>query len=69
MPTSSLTSAKRAIARIQRLCCLGVGGQAIMPALFRELQSLVPSYDNVFFGTTGMGILRTCTVSPPRLWN
>ena len=42
-------SAKRAIASIHRLCCLGVGGQIAVPALLRELHALIPSYSNQFF--------------------
>jgi len=34
--------------RIQQLCCLGLGGQAIMPTLLKELHALVPSHDNMF---------------------
>ncbi|MDN5872529.1 MAG: hypothetical protein L0H73_17690, partial [Nitrococcus sp.] len=36
-------------ARIKQLCCLGLGGEAIMPALLAELHALIPSYAN-FFG-------------------
>jgi DNA-binding CsgD family transcriptional regulator len=32
---------KRAMARIQRLCCLGLGGQLVMPALIDELHGLI----------------------------
>lgn len=39
----------RAIARIQRLCSLGLGGQVVIPQLMRELQDLVPSSGNAFF--------------------
>jgi hypothetical protein len=35
---------KRALGRLQRLCCLGLGGQAIAPELMRELDALVPSH-------------------------
>ena len=35
---------KRSVARIQRLCCLGLGGEAIAPELMRELDTLVPSH-------------------------
>jgi DNA-binding CsgD family transcriptional regulator len=35
-------------ARIKQLCCLGLGGEAIMPALFQELHALIPSYGNQF---------------------
>lgn len=43
-------SAKRSadLAHIRQLCCLGLGGQAIMPALLHALHKIVPSYANVF---------------------
>jgi DNA-binding CsgD family transcriptional regulator len=40
--------ASRAEARIKQLCCLGLGGQAVMPALLRELHALIPSFSNLF---------------------
>lgn len=42
-------SAKRMIARIQRLCCLGLGDQIAIPQLLRDLHGLVPSHSNTFF--------------------
>jgi DNA-binding CsgD family transcriptional regulator len=38
----------RVIARIQRLCCLGLGSQAIMPALLKEIADLTPSSSREF---------------------
>jgi hypothetical protein len=38
----------RALAHIKQLCCLGLGSQAIMPALLKELHGLIPSYANRF---------------------
>ncbi|MGO1500967.1 MAG: helix-turn-helix transcriptional regulator [Marinobacter sp.] len=35
-------------ARIKQLCCLGLGGEAIMPAVLAELHELIPSYANGF---------------------
>jgi hypothetical protein len=47
--SSSLSaSTKRAIARIRRLCCLGLGGQIAVPALLSELHALIPSGNNFF---------------------
>jgi hypothetical protein len=40
--------AKRAVARIQRLCCLGVGAEALAPLLLREVEDLVPSRNGMF---------------------
>jgi hypothetical protein len=41
--------AAHAQARLQQLCCLGLGGHAIMPALLNELHDLILSYSNAFF--------------------
>lgn len=43
------TPAARAEAWIRQLCCLGLGGQAIMPALLEQLHDLIPSHSNAFF--------------------
>jgi DNA-binding CsgD family transcriptional regulator len=40
--------ASRVQARIKQLCCLGLGGEAIMPALLQELRALIPSYASQF---------------------
>jgi DNA-binding CsgD family transcriptional regulator len=37
------------IAHIRQLCCLGLGGEAIMPSLLKALHDLVPSDSNGFF--------------------
>lgn len=47
--SSTVPQAKRAIASLRRLCCLGLGGETIIPALLAELHQLVPSYSNQFF--------------------
>lgn len=41
--------ARRIEARIKQLCCLGLGGEAVMPALLREIRKLVPAYGSTFF--------------------
>lgn len=57
--------AARAQARIKQLCCLGLGGEAIMPALLRELHHLIPSYANTFFWADENGRLSNiCDESP-----
>jgi DNA-binding CsgD family transcriptional regulator len=50
MSASSSHSAltKRAIARIRRLCCLGLGGEIAIPSLLGELHALIPSTNNYF---------------------
>jgi DNA-binding CsgD family transcriptional regulator len=40
--------ASRTEARIKQLCCLGLGGEVVMPALLKELHALIPSYGNQF---------------------
>lgn len=45
------TSVARAETRIRQLCCLGLGGHAVMPALLEELHDLIPSDSNAFFWT------------------
>lgn len=35
-------------ARIKQLCCLGMGGEATVPAVLAELHALIPSYANCF---------------------
>lgn len=42
-------AALRAEARVKQLCCLGLGGQTVMPALLRELHAFLPSFGNTFF--------------------
>jgi DNA-binding CsgD family transcriptional regulator len=48
-------SIARAEARFKQLCCLGLGGEAVVPALLEELQTIVPHFgSSVFFlGPTG----------------
>ncbi|MEW6353406.1 MAG: hypothetical protein AB1469_03780 [Pseudomonadota bacterium] len=43
MPTKTIA------ARIKQLCCLGLGGQIIMPRLLKELRKLVPGHETMFF--------------------
>ncbi|MDE1964948.1 MAG: helix-turn-helix transcriptional regulator [Xanthomonadaceae bacterium] len=43
------TCQRKAEARIRQLCCLGLGSEAVVPALLRELHALVPSHSNGFY--------------------
>ena len=43
MPRSHAENSKRAAARIQRLCCLGVGCEMLMPDLMEEITTFVPA--------------------------
>jgi DNA-binding CsgD family transcriptional regulator len=47
MPLSG--TSKNALARIQRLCCLGIGGEMLVPDLMRDIAALVPYRHGVFF--------------------
>jgi DNA-binding CsgD family transcriptional regulator len=42
----------RAQAHIKQLCCLGLGGEAVIPAVLRELHALIPSHGNQFMWAT-----------------
>lgn len=57
MPRSRQAEMRRAISRLQRLCCLGVGGQALMPALFSALRDIIPSSHQHFLWCDGNGNL------------
>lgn len=46
---------RKAEARIKQLCCLGLGSEAVMPALLRELHELVPSHSNGFYWASASG--------------
>jgi hypothetical protein len=44
-----VNAATGAEARIKQLSCLGLGGEAVMPALFHQLAVLLPSHSSSFF--------------------
>jgi DNA-binding CsgD family transcriptional regulator len=48
VPRSHARTCKQILARIQRLCCLGIGGEMLMPDLMREVMWLVPSQHGQF---------------------
>ena len=41
MSQSPAGTSKRALARIQRLCCLGVGSEMLVPDLMREVMAFI----------------------------
>ena len=43
------------LAQIRQLCCLGLGGETIMPSLLRELHELVPCDSAGFFWVDAQG--------------
>ncbi|QEA38848.1 helix-turn-helix transcriptional regulator [Pistricoccus aurantiacus] len=45
-------------ARIKQLCCLGLGGEVIMPAILEAMHDLVPSYANCFTWSGPRGEMR-----------
>ncbi len=38
-----------ALTHIRQLCCLGLGGEVIMPALMQAMHDYIPCYQNIFF--------------------
>ena len=48
---------KSAIAQFRQLCCLGLGGPAVMPSLLAALHEIVPSESNAFFWADERGAL------------
>jgi DNA-binding CsgD family transcriptional regulator len=57
MQSTAAMCRRKANARIKALCCLGLGGEAIMPALLRELHAYIPSHGNTFFWADESGAL------------
>ena len=51
------SAANRARARLKQLCCLGIGAEMIMPALFEELRQIIPSVTSTFFFADEQGQL------------
>jgi DNA-binding CsgD family transcriptional regulator len=49
LPRSRAETSKRALARIQRLCCLGIGSEMLMPDLMSEVTALIPSSHASFY--------------------
>ena len=49
-------STGRAEGRFKQLCCVGLGGEAVIPALLAELHAIVPSYSNNFFFADAAGL-------------
>lgn len=59
---------RKAIQRIQQLCCLGLGGEAVVPILLRELHHIVPSASNLFFWTDEHGEITDAYGEVPELF-
>jgi DNA-binding CsgD family transcriptional regulator len=52
VPQSRAGTSKQALARIQRLCCLGVGSEMLMPDLMREVTALTAAQHGAFYWFT-----------------
>jgi hypothetical protein len=65
VPQTRFEKSKRGLARIQRLCCLGVGSEMLMPDLIREVNELIPLRGG-FFLWMGPDLERTnsCGMCP-----
>lgn len=48
---------KSALAHFRQLCCLGLGGPAVMPSLLAAMHELIPSQTNSFFWADAAGRL------------
>jgi DNA-binding CsgD family transcriptional regulator len=53
VPRSNTRASKQILARIQRLCCLGIGGEMLMPELIREVMGLIPARIGSFWWLGG----------------
>jgi hypothetical protein len=49
VPQPRVKTSKQAFAHVQRMCCLGIGGEMLMPDLMRALTELIPSRQGLFF--------------------
>jgi DNA-binding CsgD family transcriptional regulator len=63
------SAAARAEARFKQLCSLGLGGDMVIPALLKEIHSLVPSSGSSFFVADEKGALanKYCDCTTPAL--
>ena len=59
------SSASRAEARFKQLSCLGLGGEAVMPALLNELHALIPFFcGNFDFADANGALANICFDNP-----
>jgi hypothetical protein len=65
MPPSLTGTSKRTLARIQRLCCLGVNSEVLVPELIQELTNAIPSGGGWFFWVApGEGFVNSYATFP-----
>src|SRR5712671_5487537 len=59
--------ARHAFGRIHRLCCLGLGGQRIMPALMSALDQIVPASVRQFYWPDPRMEIANCYIEMERM--
>jgi hypothetical protein len=65
MLRSDAGASKQALAGIQRLCCVGIGGELLMPDLMR---GLIPSRHGIFYWVVpNFEIANTYSIFPPAI--
>jgi DNA-binding CsgD family transcriptional regulator len=68
VPRSVAQTSKRTLARIQRLCCLGIGSKMLMQDLMGEVTALIPSQHGLFYWTgTNFEIINAYNTFPASL--
>ena len=67
MALSQSAQARQAIGTIQRLCCLGLGGQGLMPALMAALNEIVPASNGQFYWANLNMEVANCYIDGPCL--
>jgi DNA-binding CsgD family transcriptional regulator len=65
VPQSPARTVKQALARIQRLCCLGMGGEMLMPDLLRQVDRLIPVRGGFFLWmNSNQEVTNCCGMGP-----
>ena len=65
MLKSRSDTSKRGLARIQRLCCLGVGSEMLMPDLIGQMNELIPLRGGFFLWMSpDLEQIRSCSMCP-----
>lgn len=65
MAPSQSAETRRAVARVRRLCCLGLGGQSLMPALMAALNEIVPASNRQFYWADPRMEIANCYAEGP----
>jgi DNA-binding CsgD family transcriptional regulator len=65
VPQPSVGMSKQALARVQRLCCLGIGGEMVMPDLLRQVSEFIPLRGGFFLWmNSNQEITKCCGMGP-----